>query len=197
MNEPSDSVLVDRARSGDREAFGVLYRTHAPDLVRYLLSRTRNRDLTEDLCSESFLRAFKGVDGFGGGNFGAWLTRIARNLLLDHLKLMHTQREVPVGELWGHQELAPGPETLVLEELDRLTSVAAVNVALHELTDDQRTCLKLRFYQDHSVHETAVVMSRTEGAVKVLQHRAVRTLGEALTSVDDVEHVRRLTRRKA
>ncbi|HWJ11830.1 MAG TPA: sigma factor, partial [Nocardioides sp.] len=74
--------LVELARSGDAEAFGMLYDHYQPSVYRFLYYRTRSVVVAEDLCSETFFRALRNMPSFRwqGKDFGAWLMTIARNL---------------------------------------------------------------------------------------------------------------------
>ena len=89
-----------RARTGDREAFAHLYREHYAFVYRYLLCRTRDRHLAEDLTQEVFARALRGIGGFAwrGTDPVAWLTTIARNLHLDEVGRSRTRWETLVPE---------------------------------------------------------------------------------------------------
>ncbi len=101
---------------------------------------------------------------------------IARNIILDHLKSARTRLEVPTaGPVEGHRQ-EPSPEAAVLDLLTSERLMAAVR----QLGDEQRECVVLRFVQGFSVSETAAVLGKNEGAVKALQHRAVRKLAEIL-----------------
>lgn len=174
------------AVSVDRDAFGVLYSRHREEVLRYARRRIGSDELAEDITSEVFLRALQGLDGFHGGNFAAWLTTIAGNLLADHYRAAPTRREVVLDEHhpdWGRQEPSPGPDLVVLGQSEESRRMQALSSAWHEcrrLNDAQRTCLRLRFIEGLSVAQTAERMDRSEGAVKLLQHRATRLLRQHL-----------------
>lgn len=178
--------LVAAAQGGDREAFGGLYERYARVVFRVVLSRVRDHSLAEDLTSETFLRALRGIEGVSEqGRVGAWLVTIAGNLVRDHYKSSRYQRErlipPPADELdvsypWGPAARAPDPEgtAIVAAEVEELER------ELVRLSPLQRECLRLRFLAGLSVSEAASVMGRTEGAVKSLQHRAVGALALSL-----------------
>jgi len=79
-------ALVELARTGDKEAFGLLYDHYNTSVFRFLYYRTRSTSLAEDLTSETFFRALRSMNNFRwqGKDFGAWLMTIARNLATDH-----------------------------------------------------------------------------------------------------------------
>ncbi|WP_256563004.1 sigma-70 family RNA polymerase sigma factor [Allokutzneria sp. A3M-2-11 16] len=177
---PSTDVwqLVDAAQDGDVEAFGELYDRYVDVVYRYVLFRLGDRALAEDVTSETFLRALRriGSVSYQGRDVGAWFITIARNLVLDHVKSSRYRFEVPTAELGETREEHAGPEQSVVRDATN----AEVLRCVQQLNSDQRECIVLRFLHGLSVAETAEAMGRNEGAVKALQHRAVRKLAELL-----------------
>lgn len=176
-------AVVDRARHGDAAAFGEIYDSYVDVIYRYVYFRVGSVVLAEDLTSETFLRALRRMSSFSwqGRDIGAWLVTIARNLVLDHVKSCRHRLEVVTGEVVESPRLVEGPEAQVLAGLRDATLLAAVR----GLGREQQECIVLRFLAGLSVTETAVAMGRTEGAVKALQHRAVRNLGQMLPALAD------------
>ena len=177
--------LVARARTGDREAFAALYYEHYRLVYGYLLVRTRNRHLAEDLTQEVFTRALRRIDAFTwqGTAFAAWLTTIAKNLYLDELGRGRTRLETPVAEFHDPQEPGWGPESMALRELEAVEAHETVRTALHTLNAHQRHCVQLRFLDELTPEETALAMGRSVGAVKTLTYRALRKLRWATEAV--------------
>ncbi len=170
--------LVRRAQAGDADAFGALYDRYVDGIYRFCYHRTTNAPLAEDLTSETFFRALRAISTFQwqGRDFGAWLTTIARNLVTDHYKSSRSRHETVTAELPEGGDHAPGPEDLTLSQL---TSEVLAR-GLRELPDEQRDCLVMRFLQGLSIAETAEALERSDGAVKQLQLRAVRSLARWL-----------------
>jgi RNA polymerase sigma-70 factor (ECF subfamily) len=177
------TATVDRARAGDREAFGELYAEHRDEIHRYLLRRTGDRELATDLTSETFLRALRRLHSFTwqGGGFGAWLTTIARNLALDHAKRASTRREVTVADMVDGS-LEPSPEDTVVNQMEAAAQAHAVRAALDTLTGRQRDCLQLRFGHGRTPREIADLTGSTERAVITLQQRALRALRHSIAA---------------
>jgi RNA polymerase sigma-70 factor (ECF subfamily) len=170
--------LVERAQSGEAEAFGLLYDHYCDTVYRYIYYRVGGKATAEDLTSETFLRALRRIGTFTwqGRDFGAWLVTIARNLVADHFKSSRFRLEVTTGEMLDANEVERSPEDSVLESL----SHEALLQAVRKLNPQQQECVTLRFLQGLSVAETARVMGKNEGAIKTLQYRAVRTLARLL-----------------
>lgn len=178
--DPDDSHeevrdLIARSKKGDRSAFASLYRIHVDAVYRYLSYRLRDHGTAEDLTAEVFIRALRKIETFEwrGIDFSAWLMRIARNLLLDHLKSSGTRMEV-VGidpSLKPAMSL-PGSDLEAMNKLEREDLYEALNT----LRPDYQEVLYLRFLQGMSSAEVAQIMDRSEGGVRVLQFRALKQL---------------------
>ncbi len=171
-------ALVELARKGDKEAFGLLYDHYHGSVFRFLYYRTRTTTLAEDLTSETFFRALRSMNSFRwqGKDFGAWLMTIARNLTMDHFKAGRTRLETATEDMGVHDDATEGPETAVLNSLTNELLLAA----LKKLPAEQQDCLVMRFLQGMSIAETALVLDRSEGAVKQLQLRGVRNLAKLM-----------------
>ena len=170
--------LVRSAQSGDAAAFGQLYDQYVDVVFRYVLFRLGDRSLAEDVTSETFLRAFRRINSvsYQGRDVGAWFVTIARNIVLDHVKSSRFRLEVSTADPEDGQAIESGPETQVLANIAHAELLRCVE----QLGDDQRECIVLRFMQGLSVAETAELMHRNAGAIKALQHRAVRRLAQLL-----------------
>ena len=171
-------ALVELARGGDTEAFGLLYDHYQSSVYRFLYYRTRSVQVAEDLASETFFRALRSMNNFRwqGKDFGAWLMTIARNLATDHFKAGRTRLEMTTDDMGQHDDATEGPETAVLASLTN----ELLMEALAELPDEQRDCLVMRFLQGMSIAETAAVLGRSDGAIKQLQLRGVRNLAKLM-----------------
>ena len=171
-------ALVELARGGDTEAFGLLYDHYNTSVYRFVYYRVGSVALAEDLTSETFFRALRSMGSFKwqGKDFGAWLMTIARNLTADHYKAGRTRLEFATEDMGAHDSATDGPENAVLASLTN----EALLQALGELPAEQQECLIMRFLQGLSIAETAKVLGRSDGAVKQLQLRGVRNLAKLL-----------------
>ena len=171
-------ALVARAQRGEAEAFGALYDRYLDLVFRYVYYRVGGKALAEDLVSETFLRALRRIGTFEwqGRDFAAWLITIARNIVADHYKSGRFRLEISTADMLDADRADDGIESGVLEGLTNVTLLEAVK----KLNDEQQECVVLRFLQGMSVLETAQAMGKSEGAIKALQYRAVRTLGRML-----------------
>lgn len=170
--------LVELARQGDKEAFGLLYDHYHASVHRFLSFRVGSQLLAEDLTSETFFRALRSMNSFRwqGKDFGAWLMTIARNLATDHFKAGRTRLEQTTEDMATLDTTTEGPEGDVLSSLNSELLLRA----LRELPNEQRECLILRFFEGLSIAETAEQLDRSAGAIKQLQLRGVRNLAKLI-----------------
>lgn len=173
-----DRQLLSAAKDGDAEAFGVLYERYAERVFRFLFAHVDNRLDAEDITEDVFLRVWRSLPNYReqGVPFLAFLFRIARNALIDHYRRSgNAKGQVSIEDL-TLRDNNPGPGESAISSLER----EELRVSLEQLRDDYRMVLVLRFLSELSPDETAQVMGRTPGAVRVLQHRALASLRSML-----------------
>lgn len=172
--ERSDAELIALAKGGEAEAFGELYRRYLDPIYRYVQVRVSDDSLAEDLSEMVFLRAFETLGSYRerGHPFSAFLYRVARNLVVDHYR----RREELSLE---HAPEQAGPMD-VAGEVARREQLRSVQAALAKLPEDHQEVIRLRVVLGLPTAEAATWMGRSEGAVRVLLHRALKSLRERL-----------------
>ncbi len=170
--------VIDRARSGDRAAFGELYDTHVDAVYRYVLYRVREPSDAEDLTSEVFTRAFANIHRYRwhGKSFLAWLYTIARNAVTDRRR--RERPTVDLDDAYGVAEEGPTAHDRAV----RGEQVDALRGAVKHLTTEQQEVLVLRFVENMSSRQVAKVLGKNEGAIRALQFRALGRLRKLLMS---------------
>ncbi|HYR92842.1 MAG TPA: sigma-70 family RNA polymerase sigma factor [Methylomirabilota bacterium] len=170
--------VIERARSGDRAAFGELYDTHVDAVYRYVLYRVREPSDAEDLASEVFTRAFANIHRYRwqGKSFLAWLYTIARNAVTDRRR--RERPTVDLDDAYGVAEEGPTAHDRAV----RGEQVDALRGAVKHLTTEQQEVLVLRFVENMSSRQVAKVLGKNEGAIRALQFRALGRLRKLLTS---------------
>jgi RNA polymerase sigma-70 factor (ECF subfamily) len=174
-----ESCLIQLAQQGDAEACAVLYDRHYDAVYRYCYYRVSDVDLAQDLASEVFVRMVDKLDAFTarGRPLLAWLYTIARNLVAD----MYRQRgKVTHLALDEASKLSIDGREGLARDVDRRLQADCLAAALGHLTEEQRQVILLKFMEDLSNGQVAHLLDKTEGAVKSLQHRALRALRRAL-----------------
>ena len=177
---PSTATLVQRAQHGDTTAFQRLYECYARALFTFFLGYTGDPRLAEEMVNDTFLRVWQALEHYREeGHFRGWLFRIARNIATDrHRRRQRRPPEVLVDE--DTMESLTQPSQLTSELVARQQALDDTYEALRHLRPDYRTVLLLRFIEGLSVRETARAMERSEGAVRVLQSRALKALRKHL-----------------
>ena len=179
VDETDERRLVEAAQQ-DRARFADVYERYFEMVYAYVGRRTRDRATTEDLTSEVFRKALANIDRFKwtGAPFGAWLLRIASNLIADRAK--RDAKEVVHGEEPSPKALAISTAALPLEsqqaQLEQAERRAWVIRQVDELPEDQRRVVRMRFAEEKSINEIATALGRSEGAIKQLQFRAFQNL---------------------
>jgi RNA polymerase sigma-70 factor (ECF subfamily) len=171
--------LVERAQQGDREALEELYLMHFDRIYSYLQMSVGNRHDAEDLTNQTFVKMLESIDRFEWRKvpISAWLFRIAHNLAMDHFrsrKRWQPEEEPPEPE--GSEERSAEEEAL--QSIGRQSMLEMIE----GLSIDQQQVLTLKFVFDFSNADAAIILGKTEGAIKSLQHRALASLQRQLTT---------------
>jgi len=170
-----DKNLIERAIEGEAEAFGQLYDRYQPAIYRFIYLKVGQREEAEDLTHQVFLKSWRNMTGynFKGFPFSSWLYSIARNQVIDHYRLKK--------DIIGLEAIAEiGEDGNPHDVLDKQTNLAKVKLAILKLNGEQQDVVIMRFIDDLSVKETAMALDKSESAVKLLQHRAVKNLKKIL-----------------
>jgi RNA polymerase sigma-70 factor, ECF subfamily len=170
--EITDEMLVESVRAGSQEASGELFDRHWRTVWRAAFAIAHNHEVAEDCASDAFVRAFAGLDTYRGPNFRAWVSRIAVNLTLNHLR-----RERRLSEL-GEDTTDPAGDMPVPDQ--------ALDQALASLSLERRAIIVLRYWLGYSPIEIAQLLDLPIGTVHSRISRALRQLRERL-EVEDVE----------
>jgi RNA polymerase sigma-70 factor (ECF subfamily) len=162
----SERALVERAKEGDRDAFGVLYKQHAAAVARVVRFRLGRDD--EDAVSEVFLRAWRGLASYRdtGAPFSAWLYAIARHVSIDLVRT--SARTEPRADV---------PD----REVDQMTAeLLTLHDAIEQLPREQRQVIELKYLVGMTNSEVASAMDTSIGAINAKQWRALRALADVL-----------------
>jgi RNA polymerase sigma-70 factor (ECF subfamily) len=178
MMDPTTKDLWERARTGDREAYDLLFRRHADRALLFIRARLgpRLREKVEsvDVLQDAYLAAHRDFAGFAYTDEGAFLRWLCR--IIDH-------RICDLGDHFGARkrqraDQPPSAPTGPSTALARAEHRAKVAAALDALSEDHRQVLLLRYFEGLSAEETGQRMGRSAGAVRKLAARALTELGK-------------------
>lgn len=163
-----------KVKNGDIDKMGLLYERYHRQLFRFVFNMTRQKELSEDMVQNIFLRMLKYPDGFRGfGEFKMWMYHIARNSVYDHFRKV--KRSPAQTELTNFEERTDGRETTDAQ-LEKEQELKILERAMEKLSDENRELLILCRYQELKYNEIAKILNTSEGAIKVRVHRALNQL---------------------
>lgn len=181
-----------QAGHGGEESFRILFDHFFPQVQRFFAKRVFSAEDRLDLTQETFLRIYKGIEGFRGeAQLGTWVFRIAYNTWLKWLERESNRESFQEAEIdgdlsaWDKEErtvVAPTPsplENTLDEERSRL-----LRSAISNLPEKMRQCTELRIYQDLSYREIATTMRLSIETVKVHLFQARKKLRGSLVDLD-------------
>jgi RNA polymerase sigma-70 factor (ECF subfamily) len=180
--QPADEhSWVERARAGDPEAAGWLYERYVERIHRYVYLKVGDSTEAEDITEQVFLKMLEAIDSFRwqGSSFASWLFRIAHNQVIDQARKRSRHPQVslePAGTLIPSE--ADDPYRLA-EQSDFRRHLES---CMTELTDLQAQVIQLKFWGGLSNAEVALIMDRTEGAIKALQFSALQNLKKLMSA---------------
>ncbi len=169
--------IVTRAVKGESEAFGLLYDHYQPQIYRFIILKVGRREEAEDLTHQVFVAAWKSMPNYEdqGYPFSSWLYQIARNQVIDHYRLKKPDVDLEESHV---QEIASTSDTE--SQVEERLAMGKVQDALRELSQEYQDVIIMRFVEELSVREVAQAVGKSEGAIKVMQHRAIKELKKVL-----------------
>ena len=169
-HEPDERILVEAAQR-DPSRFAELYERNFDRVYAYVARRLAGRSDVEDVTAEVFRQALVNLGQFEwrGVPFLAWLLRIAANAVTDHWRRVSREQLLPDAD-------GPEPGPTHPADIDAVERRALLYRLVRTLPADQRRVIEMRFAEEKGVREIARELSRTEGAVKQLQFRAIQNL---------------------
>ena len=175
---------VERARSGDSDAFRLLVEQHSRAVFRLAFRMTGNEQDAEDVVQETFLRAYRQLDKYEArSSFSTWLYRIASNYSLDLIRTRKRHEDKRERGKADERDIlqtipvnAPGPDRIAHSNQVQ----ARVNEALDELSDQERTAFVLRHFEGLSIDEIGETLGTGTNATKHSIFRAVQKLRRSL-----------------
>ena len=182
----NDRQLIDRAKSGDGDAFRQIVEAHKRPLFYLAFDLTGSEEDAEDLSQDVFLKAFRSFDRFkGDSSLATWLYRITVNTFLDQTRKNSFKYEKKRKEMTEYVAAeASLPESPMMSTPEAFTDAgqlkAHISRSLDNLTSRERSVFALRYYRQLSVRNVAQTLGVSEGTVKSLFSRALKKMGKAL-----------------
>lgn len=174
-----EAALIKRAQRGDTPAFEALVMMHAQLVYNLALRTLNNHQEAEDVAQETFVRAWQALPRFqGAARFSTWLYRITTNLCYNRLpQLKRELATLDVAEMAVATPSSPNPEAVLLSRERQQALYAAVT----HLPHSYRLLITLRYAQEMSYADIAIVTDMPLGTVKTGLFRAHRLLADYLS----------------
>jgi RNA polymerase sigma-70 factor (ECF subfamily) len=180
LSNVPDQILVEQLRRGDRKAFALVIDRYQGLIYGYLRARLQQTSDADDMTQEVFLRFYLSKARFDStALIRPWLIGIARNLLREHVRDLKRRKEVAWTELCLELESVLPPDALWTDS-DSL--IHHLPDCLSELGPSARQAVDLHYRSQRKVTDIAQDLHRSEGAVKLLMHRARQALKDCLLS---------------
>ncbi len=178
-NNNALGLLLAKAKNGEEAAFSEIYGLCFKKIYRFIFYRVSHKETAEDLAEEVFLKAFTKLSSVTEpGAFEGWLYQIARNLVIDYYRQKKTT--VALEEIENTLEY----ETNLVDVMNLDNQQKVMLKAIKDLTPEQQIVIKLKFLEGLENGEIAELLHKKEGAIRVIQHRAITKLTELIKNLD-------------
>lgn len=175
MTDQELENLLKKAQKGDREAFGFIFDEFSSKIYKFVFYKTGHKEVSEDILADTFVKAWVKISQINSSKaLSGWLYQVAKNNIIDYYRVKK--------------------ETVALEEVENIledpyNAIDRVNLSmeqekvielLKDLPREQAQVLQYRFIDDLDNSEIAELMNKNEGAIRVIQHRAILNLKQLL-----------------
>ena len=195
LEPPVTRELLSRACAGEAQAFCLLVEPHQARLLRQAVALAGELTAAEDLVSETLVEAWKSLPRYDGTcRLSTWLYAI---LLHRHRKLIRRSRSRPVSsavfpspvalELRTQHENLASPELSPAEAAVEAETLARLNACIERLPDKHRNVIRLRFFEDATLSDMAMVLGCSVGTVKSRLHHALERLRKMKMNLPDLK----------
>lgn len=174
----SEKELIEKSKTGDSGSFGVLYDKYMPPIYRFILVKVGHKHDAEDLTHQVFLKAWQNIGTYAdeGHPFSSWLYKIANNSVIDHYRTKKTDISIE----WIPEEKVGSNENDIPSQVDQEINLDKIRIGIMKLEQDQQSVLLMKFVNDLSNTEISEALGKSEGAIRVIQHRALKQLKKNL-----------------
>ncbi len=163
--------ILTGCREGDADCFAELVDMYGSRCFGYFYRLTGNRDLSDDLLSELFVKLVQKIDSYRGGTFESWLFRVASNIFHDYLRSKQRQ-----GKLLDERTRQVEEEQPIEPKASDAETSAKLQRQLLKLDHDTRELIMLRFYSELTLREIAEMRSEPIGTTLSKLHRTMKRL---------------------
>lgn len=174
--------VIRAAKNGDKAAFGHLYDHYLPQIYRFVYLKTGGKHDAEDITNDVFMNAWQHIPQYEESGFplSSWLYQIARNRIIDHFRTKRSN--IPIEDVEDDIDV---PHTTI-GDVDAVLAIERVQGAISKLREEYQTLIVMRFVDDRSTTEIASVLGKSEGAIRLMQYRALQALKNVIEQEKEV-----------
>ncbi|MBD3208004.1 MAG: sigma-70 family RNA polymerase sigma factor [Candidatus Nealsonbacteria bacterium] len=168
----NDEKIAELCQKGNLEEFSRLYNKYVEKIYNFIYYKSFHKETAEDLTSETFLKALKGIKKFDSnkGSFSSWLYRIARNNVIDFYR---KKKASSIDEFWG---IDSGED--IVSDIINKERVAEVKAYLKKLDSEKREIVIMRVWDNLPYKEIAEIVGKSEAACKMSFSRVMGQMRE-------------------
>ena len=167
----NEQELINQVQHGNSAAFGSLYDHYIRSVYEFVYNKTHNKEVAEDVTSSIFFKALRSIQSIDSSKpLGPWLYKVARNTIIDHYRTAHPYQDI--SDAWDISD----DKVNIIDEVDLAFRSHKLKPFLARLSEEQRTVLMLRIWEEKSYKEIAEIIGKTEGNSKVIFSRALDAL---------------------
>lgn len=181
MKNPfAEKILFLRVKNKDHQAYGEFYDLYIDKIYRFIYFKVNSVDDAQDLSSEVFLRVWQYIrDDKKIDNLNAFIYMVARNAVIDFYRQKSRREENEETAFDNHITLIDQESDLLIKQI-KDSEISEILVELKNLKDEYREAIILYYLDEMSIKEIAKILGKTPGASRVLVHRALNALREAV-----------------
>ncbi|MCG9134510.1 sigma-70 family RNA polymerase sigma factor [Candidatus Poribacteria bacterium] len=179
MLEIDEATHIHRTQNGDTEAFGPIVEKYQSRVYTHIHGRVRDPELAKDLTQETWLKAFRGLNGFrADAAFYSWLYRIAENVCIDYFRKQKHRTSEPLQRSADPRSADSSP--CPSHDTERAELRLILQTAIRSLSDARREVFVLYYHHELPVAAIATRLNRSQGTVKTHLRNARLHLQERL-----------------
>lgn len=184
IEQEQEKELI-RLAQKDPEAFGLIFDKYYPKISKYILRRTADPHITQDITSETFYKAFKNLWQFQWRKvpFSAWIYRIATNEINQYFRKNVLRKTVSLDFLIENNSYEPADRHEFIKEIEeaeheieRHKDFLNIRTKIAKLPIKYQNVISLRFFEDKKIKEIAEILNKKEGTIKSLLSRGLEQL---------------------
>ena len=175
------NLLVEKVKEGDHDAFSDLYDIFIDQIYRYVYYRVNSSDV-EDLVATLFVKIWENIQKFNPkkGAFSSWIFRITHNLVVDYYRKAKDNNFDELKIDIASKERTHSP----LKATERVIDNEVLFQALKKLKKNYQEIIIHKFINELSNKEISEILGKSEGSLRILQHRALKALREVMNVID-------------